>query len=232
LTPVTLIGGMYDPNDKAMIKRGKYDNDTTGVNPGTCEITSDNDDDNEYDSGIGCDICLLRYERNDIVAWSKNEQCKHAYHLHCITDWLQKKVTCPNCRCIYIPTHHNKVRSPNNNNNNNAATDSSTNTTNNDLRRGNVNRSPTQRSQDHISIDTAAIVSSDANTTTSNIINNNNNGNNAPRRNRLSGGGSSSSSGNNRSNYNNNNRNHNAARTSALLAQQRSYNFDATLMSI
>ena len=65
----------------------------------------DDDDDDYFESGIGCDICLRRYQQNDIVAWSHNEQCIHAYHLHCITDWLQKKITCPNCRCRYIPKH-------------------------------------------------------------------------------------------------------------------------------
>ena len=68
------------------------------------------DDDDYFENGIGCDICLRRYQKDDIVAWSYNEACVHAYHLHCITDWLQKKITCPNCRCHYIPKYTNQQK--------------------------------------------------------------------------------------------------------------------------
>ena len=71
------------------------------------EALPQDDDDDYFESGVGCDICLRRYQENDIVAWSHNAQCIHAYHLHCITDWLQKKITCPNCRSHYIPKHTN-----------------------------------------------------------------------------------------------------------------------------
>lgn len=56
-------------------------------------------DDSEVHS---CDICLLAFEKGQIVAWSHNAQCEHAYHLDCITDWLIKQKTCPNCRADYL----------------------------------------------------------------------------------------------------------------------------------
>ena len=56
-------------------------------------------DDSESHS---CDICLLPFEQGQIVAWSHNSQCEHAYHLDCITDWLIKQKSCPNCRADYL----------------------------------------------------------------------------------------------------------------------------------
>jgi Ring finger domain len=77
--------------------------DPVSVNNHRIEEEND-DDDEEYESGMGCDICLRRYACHDVVAWSRNTDCCiHAYHVDCITDWLQKKPTCPNCRGIYIP---------------------------------------------------------------------------------------------------------------------------------
>jgi Ring finger domain len=67
------------------------------------KANEEDDDDEEYGSGMGCDICLRRYACHDVVAWSRNTACcTHAYHVDCITDWLQKKPTCPNCRGPYI----------------------------------------------------------------------------------------------------------------------------------
>jgi hypothetical protein len=52
--------------------------------------------------GAVCDICLGDYEIGDVIAWSKNVQCKHAFHADCITDWLTRRPTCPSCRQDYI----------------------------------------------------------------------------------------------------------------------------------
>jgi hypothetical protein len=187
-------------------KMRKENHDATDrVNTRAMDIVPNNDDDNEYDSGIGCDICLLRYEKNDKVAWSKNEQCIHAYHLDCITDWLKKKITCPNCRCNYIPMPNSKVRPPNN-----STSDNNNNTSNN-------NNIRQQQSQDRLQ--TNSITESNsivALGSVANTVTNNNNSNDAR----------------NRGSRRSNNRNHNAARTSALLSHQRSYNFDTTLMTI
>ena len=59
----------------------------------------------EAHRGISCDICLVDYEAGDVVAWSKNRHCDHAFHLQCITEWLARKSTCPFCRHEYLETN-------------------------------------------------------------------------------------------------------------------------------
>jgi Ring finger domain len=49
-----------------------------------------------------CDICLLPLSPGEVIAWSRNPNCGHAYHEECIVDWLLRKPTCPSCREIYI----------------------------------------------------------------------------------------------------------------------------------
>ena len=51
-----------------------------------------------------CIICLSAYKKGDVVVWSSNEECQHAFHRKCIVKYLvkiQKKVAstpCPCCR--------------------------------------------------------------------------------------------------------------------------------------
>ncbi|KAL7565154.1 hypothetical protein ACA910_021532 [Epithemia clementina (nom. ined.)] len=54
--------------------------------------------------GTGCDICLLEFESGDVIAWSTNPNCDHAYHSDCISDWLLRQPTCPSCRQEYLPS--------------------------------------------------------------------------------------------------------------------------------
>ena len=75
----------------------------------------------QHERGTACDICLRQYRVGDIVAWSHNPVCDHAYHADCITDWLlhhhqhhnhrtimapwsanANSATCPNCRADYL----------------------------------------------------------------------------------------------------------------------------------
>lgn len=49
-----------------------------------------------------CPICLGAYEVGDEIAWSKNEQCYHVYHLDCILGWLMERSECPMCRRDYL----------------------------------------------------------------------------------------------------------------------------------
>jgi hypothetical protein len=49
-----------------------------------------------------CDICLISYQRGDIVAWSRNLDCPHYFHEDCIIDWLRRKPTCCSCRRDYV----------------------------------------------------------------------------------------------------------------------------------
>jgi hypothetical protein len=66
----------------------------------------DDDDDDDEDHchlhGSTCDICLLSYQRGDIVAWSRNPDCPHYFHEDCIIDWLRRKPTCCSCRRDYV----------------------------------------------------------------------------------------------------------------------------------
>lgn len=48
-----------------------------------------------------CAICLDVYEEGDVVVWSSNPKCIHAFHRECVTDWLikmQPETPCPCCR--------------------------------------------------------------------------------------------------------------------------------------
>ena len=49
-----------------------------------------------------CQICIEKYKSGDDIAWSKNEDCFHAYHLECIEDWLMSNDDCPMCRRNYL----------------------------------------------------------------------------------------------------------------------------------
>jgi len=45
-----------------------------------------------------CPICLESYRAGDEICWSKNENCPHAFHLECMTEWLMENDDCPMCR--------------------------------------------------------------------------------------------------------------------------------------
>mmetsp|Transcript_20617 Transcript_20617/g.30359 ORF Transcript_20617/g.30359 Transcript_20617/m.30359 type:complete len:253 (+) Transcript_20617:152-910(+) len=49
-----------------------------------------------------CAICLKEYEAGDILSWSKQEQCTHAFHEECIVKWLSMHDDCPLCRCVIM----------------------------------------------------------------------------------------------------------------------------------
>lgn len=50
-----------------------------------------------------CAICYEDYKKGDDVAWSKNEECHHAYHVDCILEWLMlDHDECPQCRAKFI----------------------------------------------------------------------------------------------------------------------------------
>jgi hypothetical protein len=52
-----------------------------------------------------CAICLCGYHVGDRVTWSKQLECQHAFHHHCIVTWLAKNYEgnpkCPCCRQVY-----------------------------------------------------------------------------------------------------------------------------------
>jgi len=59
-------------------------------------------DDSSLYSPKSCPICCDDYAKGDDIAWSKNEQCCHAFHTDCIIDWLMNHDDCPMCRNNYL----------------------------------------------------------------------------------------------------------------------------------
>ena len=57
---------------------------------------------------IGCNICLMEFQIGEDVAWSKNPDCIHGFHMECIVDWLLVKNECPVCRRDYMYRKQNK----------------------------------------------------------------------------------------------------------------------------
>jgi len=49
-----------------------------------------------------CSICLMDYEQGDLVSWSPNRSCEHAFHHECISGWLSGHPNCPICRRDYL----------------------------------------------------------------------------------------------------------------------------------
>lgn len=55
-----------------------------------------------------CPICLIEYENIDDLLQLPN--CCHTYHSKCILTWLEKEITCPNCRNV-VTTQTNEIHS-------------------------------------------------------------------------------------------------------------------------
>jgi hypothetical protein len=49
-------------------------------------------------SPLECSICLEPFVTNEIVSWSTNPACSHAFHHECIKEWLLRRAGCPFCR--------------------------------------------------------------------------------------------------------------------------------------
>lgn len=50
-----------------------------------------------------CAVCLGTYEEGEDVVWSEN--CQHAFHEECVTEWLikmQEGNPCPCCRSVFV----------------------------------------------------------------------------------------------------------------------------------
>ncbi|KAL4589607.1 hypothetical protein LXL04_002515 [Taraxacum kok-saghyz] len=48
-------------------------------------------------NGLECSICLSKFE--DIEILRLLPKCKHAFHIDCVDQWLEKHSGCPLCRC-------------------------------------------------------------------------------------------------------------------------------------
>jgi len=55
-----------------------------------------------HENLVTCSICLSDYEVGDIVCWSSNKDCRHAFHKECIMDWVIRNQNCPCCRLPYV----------------------------------------------------------------------------------------------------------------------------------
>lgn len=49
-----------------------------------------------------CSICLNEYTEGDILCWSQNSKCQHAFHKDCAMEWLMQSTECPLCRNNYL----------------------------------------------------------------------------------------------------------------------------------
>ena len=74
-----------------------------GANEENAPEENMHDDDSVRERGTVCDICLIGFEPEDVIAWSSNPKCDHAYHTDCISDWLMRQPTCPSCRQEFLP---------------------------------------------------------------------------------------------------------------------------------
>ena len=73
------------------------------------------DNNTTFSSGIDnvedqelCVICHGAYTEGDRIAFSKNSNCSHAFHVHCISNWLMESNSCPVCREDYLLPGTNK----------------------------------------------------------------------------------------------------------------------------
>ncbi len=61
---------------------------------------------NQSDSSLfspeSCSICYESYKKGDDVAWSKNQNRLHAFHVDCILEWLMENDDCPICRDNFL----------------------------------------------------------------------------------------------------------------------------------
>lgn len=57
-----------------------------------------------------CSICLVEFEREDVV--SQLSRCQHVFHFHCIERWLHRNnFTCPLCRSLLFSNVNNTCHS-------------------------------------------------------------------------------------------------------------------------
>jgi Ring finger domain len=94
-------GSLSDTQNTTLVPDAKGDEDNDSCDTGGRQ------------SGIACDICLIPYKVSDVLAWSHNPLCNHAYHVECITDWIQASTSttrnhhsCPNCRNDFLFYEH------------------------------------------------------------------------------------------------------------------------------
>jgi hypothetical protein len=68
---------------------------------GEGEKREEEENDHAASTRAFCTICYEEYVVGDDIAWSKNDQCHHEFHKHCIIGWLERHDHCPICRNVY-----------------------------------------------------------------------------------------------------------------------------------
>ncbi|CAD6270805.1 unnamed protein product [Miscanthus lutarioriparius] len=54
-----------------------------------------------------CAVCLQDYAAEETIR--AMPVCAHAFHRHCISEWLSRNAVCPICRCeLPLPTHQDQ----------------------------------------------------------------------------------------------------------------------------
>ena len=49
-----------------------------------------------------CSICMEPYRNLEIICYSRNPDCRHAFHKVCALEWLENNTDCPVCRRPYV----------------------------------------------------------------------------------------------------------------------------------
>ena len=80
--PSTEEGASTSAIDK-LVKKGSF-------------VASSSQEGQGFDVGFTCSVCLEEPQAGDKLI---RMNCSHVYHQSCLLPWLQKRNTCPNCRC-------------------------------------------------------------------------------------------------------------------------------------
>ena len=90
----------------------QHDQDETVVLLPTSNDTSTRDDHSSSSRQLRpvepiCAICLEPYQVGDVVVWSMNKGCKHAFDLECFLDYFMhsqdgESAPCPCCRKVFL----------------------------------------------------------------------------------------------------------------------------------
>ena len=90
-------GGIMNKKDDVYVASLRSVRDSMGISVRDVGV----DEDSLY-SPRCCPICCEDYQKGDAIAWSRNEECHHAFHVDCVLQWLMDNDDCPMCRAQYI----------------------------------------------------------------------------------------------------------------------------------
>jgi hypothetical protein len=106
-----------DEESRGRMEKGNIYIDSTSMQSSLCNVTADKSLNSirrclnmtasskqaeSIYSPRSCPVCCEDYEKGDDIAWSRNEDCVHAFHFKCIVEWLVENDDCPMCRSDYL----------------------------------------------------------------------------------------------------------------------------------